>query len=223
MFFKSDSSSWEDKRKKLVKHLKNAAYLNKPEVIKAVGSVPRHKFVPEPHRAQSYADHPLPIGYGQTISAPHMVSLMAEKLDLEKGQKVLEVGGGSGYHAAVIGTIIGEAGHVYSVEIIPELVKWAKKAIKDVGLSDRVSVILGDGSAGYPDEAPYDRIFVACAAPDLPPPLAQQLKEGGRMLIPVDTGLGYQDLIMYTKEKGKLKVQNEGGCVFVPLVGKWGY
>jgi protein-L-isoaspartate(D-aspartate) O-methyltransferase len=112
---------------------------------------------------------------------------------------------------------------VYSVEIIPQLVKRAQKAIEEVGLSDVVTVILGDGSVGYTDKAPYDRIFVACAAPDLPPPLAEQLKEGGKMLIPVDNGMGYQDLMMYVKEKGELKVRNEGGCVFVPLVGEWGF
>ena len=222
MFFKSESS-WEDKRKELVKHLKRAGYLNKPEVIEAVSSVPRHKFVPQPQKALSYADRPLPIGHGQTISAPHMVSLMAEKLDLEKGHKVLEVGGGSGYHAAVIGTVVGKKGYVYSVEIIPQLVKRAKKAIEEVGLDDIVTIILGDGSVGHPDKAPYDRIFVACAAPDLPPPLSEQLSEGGKMLIPVDNGMGYQDLIMYTKKKGKLEISNEGGCVFVPLVGKWGF
>jgi protein-L-isoaspartate(D-aspartate) O-methyltransferase len=223
MFSKKDKPNWKDKRKALVEHLKKAGYLNKPEVIEAVLKVPRHKFVPLAQRPFSYADQPLAIGYNQTISAPHMVSLMAEKLDLVEGLKVLEVGGGSGYHAAVIGEIVGPSGHVYSVEIIPQLSKNAKDAIEDSGLSEVVSCILGDGSVGYPEEAPYDRIFVACAAPDLPPPLAVQLKEGGKMLIPVDTGMGYQDLVMYEKQKGKLKVKNEGGCVFVPLVGKWGF
>jgi len=222
MFFKSESS-WEDERKKLVGQLKKRGYLNKPEVIAAVSNVPRHVFVPQPQRLLSYADQPLPIGHNQTISAPHMVSLMAEKLELKKGQKVLEVGGGSGYHAAIIGTIIGKKGQVYSVEIIPELVKSARKAIDEVGLSDTVSIILGDGSVGYPDKAPYDRIFVACAAPNLPPPLLEQLKEGGKMLIPVDNGMGYQDLLLYIKQDGELVRRNEGGCVFVPLVGKWGF
>jgi protein-L-isoaspartate(D-aspartate) O-methyltransferase len=222
MFLK-DGLSWEEKRKKLVEHLKRAGYLNKPEVIEAVLKVPRHKFVPLGERFLSYSDQPLPIGHGQTISAPHMVSLMAEKLDLKPGHKVLEVGGGSGYHAAIIGEVVGKKGHVYSVEIIPQLVKRARKAIEAVGLSSVVTVILGDGSVGYPEEAPYDRIFVACAAPDLPPPLAEQLKEGGKMLIPVESGMGYQDLMMYIKKRGKLKTKNEGGCVFVPLVGKFGY
>ncbi len=222
MFFK-DEASWEEKRKEMVDGLKKSGYLSRPEVIEAVLKVPRHKFVPQPQKALSYADRPLPIGHDQTISAPHMVSLMAEKLELGTGMKILEVGGGSGYHAAVIAEIIGKKGHVYSVEIIPQLVKRAEKALVAAGLGERVTIMLGDGSVGYPTQAPYDRIFVACAAPDLPPPLAKQLKEGGKMLIPVQNESGYQDLLMYEKLNGELKVSDQGGVVFVPLVGKWGF
>lgn len=221
--FDKDSAKWLEKRKSLVEHLKKAGYVNKPEVERAMMKVPRHVFVPMPQRAMAYNDRPLPIGQGQTISAPHMVALMAEKLQLEKGQKVLEVGGGSGYHASVIAEVIGKMGKVYSVEVIPELVKMAIKSLKKVGLEERVETILADGSIGYPQEAPYDRIFVACAAPDLPPPLLEQLGPNGIMLIPVENGMGYQDLMMYEKKDGKLVTHNQGGCVFVPLVGKWGH
>lgn len=218
-----EETDWEKKRLALVKNLVHEGYLRTKEVIAAVSKVRRHRFVPLFQRMASYEDHPLPIGNDQTISAPHMVSIMAEKLDLQKGQKVLEVGGGSGYHAAVIAEVVGKKGHVYTLEIIPQLAECAEKVLKEEGYGDTVTVLNCDGSQGLPEHAPYDRIFVACAAPDVPPPLVQQLKDGGRMLIPVDTGLGYQDLMLVTRERGEVKIKSEGGCVFVPLRGKFGF
>lgn len=218
-----EEADWEMKRQALVKNLVREGYLRSKEVIAAVSKVRRHKFVPLFQRMASYEDHPLSIGNDQTISAPHMVSIMAEKLDLKKGQKVLEVGGGSGYHAAVIAEVVGKKGHVYTLEIIPQLADGAAKVLEEEGYADTVTVITGDGSQGLPEHAPYDRIFVACAAPDIPPPLVEQLKDGGRMLVPVDTGLGYQDLMLVTRCGAEIKTKSEGGCVFVPLRGKFGF
>ena len=218
-----DEREWEEKRQALVKNLVREGYLRSKEVIAAVSKVRRHRFVPLFQRMASYEDHPLPIGNDQTISAPHMVSIMAEKLDLKKGQTVLEVGGGSGYHAAVIAEVVGKRGHVFTLEIIPELAERAAKVLEEEGYGDTVTGMTGDGPQGLPEHAPYDRIFVACAAPDVPPPLVQQLKDGGRMLVPVDTGMGYQDLMLVTRVGGKVTVKSEGGCVFVPLRGKFGF
>ncbi len=182
---------------------------------------------------QSYTsvDTPLPIGAGQTISAPHMVSIMNEALQLDVGMKVLEVGGGSGWHAATIAEIIApkgvprsEYGHVYTVEAIQGLAEMARKNIMNSGYSDRVTVILGDGSRGYPEKAPYDRILVTAAAPNVPNPLIDQLKPTGVMLIPVGSVSMFQNLIKITKgSDGKTKHENLGGVAFVPLKGEYGH
>jgi protein-L-isoaspartate(D-aspartate) O-methyltransferase len=196
-------------------------YITKPEVVSAMMGVRRHLFVPDRHREDAYADHPLEIGESQTISAPHMVGIMVEKLDLCKGQKVLEIGAGSGYHAAVTAHIVGAAGHVYTVERIEILAERARRNLEAAGFSKSVTVVVGDGSTGLPQHSPYDRIFVACAAPSVPPPLFEQLEEGGKMLVPV--GSGYQDLLLVEKKHGKQVVKDEGGCVFVPLIGEHGF
>jgi protein-L-isoaspartate(D-aspartate) O-methyltransferase len=184
--------------------------------------IPRHFFVPKAIEGSSYYDRPQQIGQNQTISAPHMVGIMAEKLDLKPGQKVLEVGGGSGYHAAVIAHIVGKEGHVYSIEYIEELVKTGRNNIDKSGLSDIVTIIHGDGSLGYPKEAPYDRIYVTAASPELPPPLIEQLKDKGKLLIP-SGGRHFQTLMFYEKKGKKIISKDYGGCVFVPLRGKHGF
>jgi protein-L-isoaspartate(D-aspartate) O-methyltransferase len=150
-----------------------------------------------------------------------MVAIMIEALDLRPGQRVLEIGGGSGYHAAVTANMVGPEGHVYTVERIEPLAEKAKHNIRLAGLQDVVSVFLGDGSTGLPEHAPYDRIFVACASPNIPKPLEQQLDEGGKILVPV--GRFHQDLLLGEKVSGKLKIKDMGGCVFVPLLGKYGF
>jgi protein-L-isoaspartate(D-aspartate) O-methyltransferase len=188
-------------------------------VVEAMSRVPRELFVPERLRSEAYYDMPVPIGYGQTISAPHMVAIMCEILDLQKGMKVLEVGGGSGYHAAVMADLVGPEGHVYSMERFPELAAWARENLQKAGITN-VTVVEGDGSLGLPEHAPFDRISVAATAPSVPEPLKQQLRPGGKLVIPV--GIGYQELILVTRKNGFV-TEEKMGVAFVPLVGKYGF
>jgi protein-L-isoaspartate(D-aspartate) O-methyltransferase len=212
--------SYESERERMVEKLVRGGYIHSPEVIEAMTRMPRHNFVDIGRAA--YVDSPMSIGDGQTISAPHMVGIMLEALDLQKGQKVLEVGGGSGYHAALVSEMIGDKGIVYSVERIERLAQKASAALKSIGFSDRVNIIVADGSLGLPEHAPFDRIFVTCAAPSIPDPLVDQLAEGGKLLIPVG-GQYLQDLVLVTKKRGRTKKKSYGGCVFVPLVGRHGF
>ncbi|MEM0084931.1 MAG: protein-L-isoaspartate O-methyltransferase [Candidatus Methanomethylicia archaeon] len=222
--------SFENERKELVRKLIMEGVLKTSNVIRAMLTVPREEFVPQKYRDLAYIDSPLPTLEGQTISAPHMVAIMCELLMMDVGMKVLEVGGGSGYHAAVCAEIVApkEAprenwGHVYSIERIPALVEFARQNLKRCGYDDRVDIILGDGTLGYPKAAPFDRILVTAAAPDIPEPLINQLKCGGIMVIPVG-GTFYQELIVCIKrENGKITKHSAGGCVFVPLIGKYGW
>jgi protein-L-isoaspartate(D-aspartate) O-methyltransferase len=188
-------------------------------VVEAMSRVPRELFVPERLKTEAYYDMPVPIGYGQTISAPHMVAIMCEILDLQKGMKVLEVGGGSGYHAAVMADLVGPEGHVYSMERFPELAAWARENLQKAGITN-VTVVEGDGSLGLPEHAPFDRISVAATAPSVPEPLKQQLRPGGKLVIPV--GIGYQELILVTRKNGFV-TEEKMGVAFVPLVGKYGF
>ncbi len=208
-------------REKLVKKLKNTGYIRSEKVANAMYSVPRHHFLPGSMAHRAYVDTPQPIGSGQTISAPHMVAMMVEELEVEEGMKVLEIGGGRGYHAAVISRIVGEKGTVYSIERLPELAKKGKKVLQRLGY-DNVELIISDGSEGYEKEAPYDRISVACGAPSIPQPLIEQLTQGGKMLIPVG-GEYFQTLIRVTKLEDEIKQENLGGVLFVPLKGKYGH
>jgi len=210
-------------RLRLVEGLAARGYITKPEVVEAMKAVRRHLFVPEDRRSYSYADHPLDIGEGQTISAPHMVGIMIEQLDLRVGHRVREVGGGSGYHAAVTAEVVGPKGHVYTVERIASLAERARQNLDRAGYAGCVTVVVGDGSMGLPEHAPYDRIFVACASPGIPPPLFEQLRERGKMLVPVGSGFLGQDLILVEKKDGKMVKKDLGGCVFVPLIGEHGY
>jgi protein-L-isoaspartate(D-aspartate) O-methyltransferase len=158
-----------------------------------------------------------------------MVSIMNEALQLEVGNRVLEVGAGSGWHAATIAELVApsdaprsEYGHVYTVEIIVELADFARKNIMKTGYGDRVTIVSGDGSLGYPEKAPYDKILVTAAAPDVPKPLTDQLKSGGIMLIPIGSAFLFQSLVKITKTNGKIRQENLGGVAFVPLTGKHG-
>jgi len=215
--------SFTARRHRLVENLQRCGHISRPEVVEAMKAVRRHLFVPERTREDAYADHPLEIGEGQTISAPHMVGIMIEQLDLCRGQKVLEVGGGSGYHAAVTAHIVGPSGHVYTVERLASLAERAKRNIEEAGYSAVVTVVVGDGSLGLLEHAPYDRIFVACAAPEVPAPLVEQLIDGGKMLVPVGTAHFGQDLIAVEKRNGKAVKSDLGGCIFVPLIGEYGF
>ncbi|MCX9015312.1 MAG: protein-L-isoaspartate(D-aspartate) O-methyltransferase [Candidatus Methanoperedens sp.] len=187
-------------------------------VLAAMEGVPRHIFVKDSEKSGAYADYPLYIGCGQTISAPHMVAIMCDLLDIHDGMKVLEIGAGSGYHAAVMAKLTG-SGHVYAVEIVGALASFARDNLEKAGISN-VTVIDGDGSIGLSGYAPYDRISVACAAPDILDTLTDQLKTGGKLVIPI--GRHYQQLYLVTKING-LKKEEKGGVVFVPLIGKKGF
>ncbi|MGC9112024.1 protein-L-isoaspartate(D-aspartate) O-methyltransferase [Acidilobus sp.] len=205
-------------RRKLVDDLKLRGYLKSQAVERAMLSVPRELFVPEGVRDRAYEDRPLPIGYGQTISAPSVVAYMTELLEVSEGMKVLEVGTGSGYQAAILAMIVGDRGHVWTVERIAELASRAKETIESLGLGGRVTVIVGDGSLGYPPAAPYDRIIVTAASPKVPRPLVEQLAEGGLMVIPVGSK-EEQALTIVRKREGQVFQQSDIEVLFVPLVG----
>ncbi len=219
---------YSEQRRRLVERLVLEGVITSEKVRKAMLNVPREEFVPPSQKKWAYMDHPLPIGYGQTISAPHMVAIMTEKLDPEPGHIVLEIGTGSGYQAAVLAEIVAKQdpsrrGHVYTIERIPELVEFARSNLERTGYIDYVTVIHGDGTLGYPDKAPYDRIIVTAAAPDIPKPLIEQLKPGGIMVIPVGD-LGLQRLLIVRKSvDGEIVVYEDTYCLFVPLIGEYGW
>ena len=219
---------YEYERRRLIENLVLEGVIRSEKVRDAMLNVPREEFVLEEYRKWAYLDQPLPIGYGQTISAPHMVALMTEKLDPEPGDIVLEIGTGSGYQAAILAGIVAKRdpsrrGHVYSVERIPELAFFARKNLEKTGYIDYVTVVVGDGTKGYPDKAPYDRIIVTAAAPDIPKPLIEQLKPRGVMVIPVGD-LGVQRLLIVRKSvNGEIHVLEDTYCLFVPLVGEYGW
>jgi len=185
-------------------------------VLAAMETVPRHEFVLPKYLEQAYADHPLPIGYGQTISQPFIVAWMTELLELERGDKVLEIGTGSAYQAAVLAEITDR---VYSVEIIEELEKSAEDRLKGLGYT-QVKVKHADGYYGWEEYAPYDAIIVTCAPDHIPQPLVQQLKDGGRLVLPVGPPGGYQSLWLITKQGEQVLTKNLGGVTFVPLTGE---
>ncbi|MFX1519274.1 MAG: protein-L-isoaspartate(D-aspartate) O-methyltransferase [Promethearchaeota archaeon] len=217
------------KKERLIKHFIASDTLKTEKVIRAFRKVPRELFLPDSLRDSAYNDTPLPISDGQTISAPHMCVIMAEILDLEVGMKVLEIGTGSGYHAALIAEIVAptdtpKSGHVFSIERVKRLSESALRNLKRASYSDRVTVIHGDGTLGYSEEAPYDRILVTAAAPKIPVPLIDQLKHGGKLVIPVGGVYFFQTLILLTKDlDGKIKKEKKGGVSFVPLIGKYGH
>jgi protein-L-isoaspartate(D-aspartate) O-methyltransferase len=190
-----------------------------PRVLQAMLEIPREKFVPAESRHLSYHDDPAPIGCGQTISQPFMTALMAECLELSGGEIVLDVGAGSGYHAAVLGAL---AAHVYSIEIIPELARSARENLQAAGRDGNITVVCGDGSLGCPEHAPYDAISVAAAAPDVPPKLLAQLKDPGRLVIPVGS-FWDQELRVITKRDGATQSRLATYCRFVPLRGGSGW
>ncbi len=223
-------SNFKKRREQLISKLISEGVLKNPRVIKAMLRVPREEFVPPRYREYAYVDSPLPTMSGQTISAPHMVAIMCELLELDVGMKVLEVGTGSGYHAAVCAEIVAPSdedpekwGHIFTIERLPELVDFARRNLEKTGYINRVTVILGDGSLGYPEAAPYDRILVTAASPKIPDPLVNQLTIGGKIVIPVG-GSYYQELIVGVKNAdGSLKTVSAGGCMFVPLIGRYGW
>ncbi len=213
-----------DSQKEMVENLSNSGYLHSQTVKEAMLRVPREEFVPEDKRSYAHLDTPLPIGEGQTISAPHMVAILCEELDLEEGMKVLEIGTGYGYNAAVVAEIIGEEGHVYTMERIESLADNARNNLKHTGYDGRVTVLLADGTRGYPEKAPYDRIYATASAPRVPEPLKNQLIIGGKLLSPVGTDHYFQELVSVIRvSENEYKTEKLGGVAFVPMIGKHGW
>ena len=206
------------KKEDMIRQIKQYGVSDK-KVLDAISKVDRKDFVLEEYKSSAYSDMPLPVGHGATISQPYTVAFMIEVLKLEEGNRVLEVGTASGWNAALISKIVGKEGKVITIEIVPELVEFAKKNLKKF---KNVEVVKGDGSKGYEKEGPYDAIIVTAASPKIPKPLIKQLKGGGRLVIPVGSESG-QELIKVVKEKGKIKKESLGFFIFVPLKGKYGF
>lgn len=207
-------------RNKLVSQLKIEGRINKLEIENAFLDIQRENFIPENLSLFAYSDIPLEIGKGQTISAPHMVAIMCEGLDLKIGQKILEIGSGSGYHAAIVSKIIGHKGKIFSIERIEYLANFAKKNLIESGINN-VKVVVGDGSQGLKENSPYDRIYVTCAAPKIPKILIDQLKLNGKLMIPIGRNICFLKLL--EKKRKDNIIKNLGGCAFVPMIGKNGF
>lgn len=206
---------------KLVKHLISSGVLKTPRIIEAFLNVPRHLFVPPEQLPYAYHDVALPTYKGQTISQPYTVAFMTELLEPREGDKILEVGAGSGWQAAILGYVVGSKGKVITIEIDEDLVEFARRNLRKVGIKN-VEVVHGDGSVGYEKEAPYDRIIVTAACPDVPRPLIEQLKVGGRLVAPVGSMFG-QRMLLLEKDKDGIRKSFHGSFVFVPLKGKYGF
>ncbi len=213
--------SYHEMREILIKQLKSGGYIRSKAVEEAMRKVDREIFIPRADPEKAYEDSPQRIGHGQTISAPHMVAIMCEELKLEAGLNILEIGGGGGYHAAVVGEMVGEKGLVTSAEIVVELAERAKENIKKAGLDGRVEVVAGDGVKLAMDRKKFDRIYLAAAAPDISEILVKCLNDGGILLMPVGAKY-FSELTRYKKKGDDVKVCHLGGCAFVPLTGDYG-
>ncbi len=203
--------SWASLRARMVERQIRARGVENPRVLEAMRTVPRHRFVPEPFRGDAYADRALPIGGRQTISQPYVVAVMTEALDPQPRDRVLEVGTGSGYQAAVLSLLVER---VFTIEILPELAEGARERLAELG-HDNVTVIRGDGYRGLPDEAPFDGIIVTAAAPSVPAPLLDQLAMGARLVIPV--GKHLQELKVLERTEAGIQTRSLFAVRFVPL------
>lgn len=208
---------------RLVAALREQGVVRDPRVAAALLRVPRERFLAEEMREQAYVDAAQPLAEGQTLSAPHMVAVMAEALALAPGQRVLEVGGGSGYHAAVMAELVAPGGVVLSVERLPSLAEGARRVLAELRPAAHVEVLAADGSGGLPERAPFDRISVAAGAPNVPAPLVEQLASPGRLVVPVGPP-DVQDLLLVDKDaRGHVVRRSLGPVRFVPLVGAHGW
>ena len=207
------SSEFQLNRRMMVETQIRARGVADKSTLAALGNVPRHQFVAKDLEALAYADRPLPIGYGQTISQPYIVAYMTEKLDLKPDHRILEIGTGSGYQAAVLASIVAE---VYTIEIIGELAAQARERFQEMGYQN-INLRQGDGYRGWEEAQPFDGIIVTAAAAHIPPPLIEQLKDGGKMIIPVGPSWGVQKLLLVTKEKGKTRTRSLLPVRFVPF------
>ncbi len=208
-----EDTDYKAAREKMVNSQIKARGVQDGFTLTAMRNVPRHKFVPKSLRASAYYDSPLPIGYGQTISQPYIVAFMTEIINLKKDFKVLEIGTGSGYQAAVLSEIVDS---VYTIEIVEKLFTAAKKRLKDLKY-DNIFVKNADGYHGWEEKGPFDAIVVTAAAEFVPPPLIEQLKDGGKMIIPVGKPFATQQLLLVEKKKGKIKTKNLMFVRFVPF------
>jgi protein-L-isoaspartate(D-aspartate) O-methyltransferase len=206
-------------REEMIERHLRARGIHDERVLQAVRSIPREEFVPAEWRDLAYSDEPIPIGYGQTISQPYMAAAMVHWLRLTGNEIVLDVGSGSGYHAALLAAL---ADRVVSIERIPELAELARRNLATIGLDTRVLVVCGDGSKGYPAMAPYDAISVAAAAPEIPSALLDQLNDPGRLVIPVGS-YDDQELRVVEKREGQIYSRMATLCRFVPLLGEQGW
>ena len=208
-----DEADWPEDRAAMVRQLRNYG-IGDPRVIAAMKKVRRHLYIPQPHRhrERAYGDHPCPIGQGQTISQPYIVAYMTERMHLHPGEKVLEIGTGSGYQAAVLAEM---GAQVYTIEIIPELADHARRVLTAEGYH-RVKILTGDGYKGWPEHAPFDAVIVTCAPENVPQALVDQLRDGGRMIVPV--GVGTQRLVILRKQQGKARKTDDLAVRFVPMV-----
>lgn len=216
-----DDARAERKRRELVAHLRDTGRLGSETVAGAMETVPRHEFVPTQARERSYEDRPLDIGEGQVVTAPHLVARMTELLAPSAGDRILEVGTGSGYHAAVLAEVVGPE-RVITIERFPRLATRARDALARTGYDD-VTVLVADGSRGLPRAAPFDLISVAAVAPAVPDPLREQLADPGRMVMPLGPRDGRHRLWLLEKRDGRVERTAHGGVRFVPLVGERGY
>ena len=207
---------YAEKRQAMVEKDLKGRGIKDNKVLDVMGKIPRHLFVKESLRKQAYADHPLPIEEGQTISQPYVVALMTEALKLKSQDRVLEIGTGSGYQAAVLAELAKE---VFSLEIRKSLSETADRRLKELGYNN-VQVKYGDGYFGWEEYAPFDAIIITASANHIPPPLIKQLKEGGKLILPLGSTLFHQTLTLATKVNGELNVEQMGSVVFVPMIGE---
>lgn len=210
----SPTLDFKNLRERMVKYQIEQRGVKDRGVLEAMLKVERHRFVPKDLQHLAYEDMPLPIGEGQTISQPYIVALMTEALQLEGNEKVLEIGTGSGYQAAILAELVRE---VYTIEILPKLANQAQKLLDELGYRN-IKVKCGDGYLGWPEVSPFDAIIVTCAPPEVPPPLIEQLAEGGRMVIPV--GTAYQELKLLVKTQGRIEQKSIIPVRFVPMIRK---
>jgi protein-L-isoaspartate(D-aspartate) O-methyltransferase len=214
--FAEDDESYARMREKMVRTQLMSRDITDKKILEVMGTVPRHLFVSPLLRRQAYRDSPLPIDEGQTISQPYIVALMTQHLKLNEEEKVLEIGTGSGYQAAVLSHLTDK---VYSIEIRENLAKKAAETLSSLGYS-QVQVKWSDGYFGWEEKGPFDAIIITCAANHVPPSLLKQLKEGGRLIIPLGSTLYFQTLTLITKRNGKPRVKQILGVTFVPMVGE---
>jgi protein-L-isoaspartate(D-aspartate) O-methyltransferase len=210
------TKEYERERKRMVASQLRARDIRSAAVLRAMEKVPRHRFMRPETQGYAYADHPVPIGLGQTISQPYIVALMTQTAQPKRGNRALEIGTGSGYQAAVLAELVRE---VYTIEIVPALADEARKVLSELGY-DNVQVRKGDGYQGWPEQAPFDIILVTAAAEKIPEPLLEQLAEGGRLVMPVGKVSGVQALTLITKERGKLDKTYITSVLFVPMTGQ---